>query len=280
MQPPALAEWFSTDYIHGDRFAALGDFRIEASGPVPPCVPETGRILYCQTDRVEELFAAIRERRAPCVLITHNSDRDVDRSLTALKPKCVRHWFAQNVTVDRPDVTPIPIGLERPAVSGGRTRPQAFQAAASQAAIQNLAYLNYSDRTNRWERLPIRWSLSGRDWITVRRGQVPFQEYLQEMAQHRCVISPMGNGLDCHRTWEALYLGVVPLVRDSLALGAFSRLFPIGVFAHLAILTRRRVEQQIVQVADWARGDWQDRLRFSWWAQGILNMRDLYCREA
>jgi hypothetical protein len=26
------------------------------------------------------------------------------------------------------------------------------------------------------------------------------------------VPSPAGNGLDCHRTWEALYLGCVPVV--------------------------------------------------------------------
>ena len=26
------------------------------------------------------------------------------------------------------------------------------------------------------------------------------------------VLSPIGNGLDCHRTWEAIYLGCVPVV--------------------------------------------------------------------
>jgi hypothetical protein len=29
------------------------------------------------------------------------------------------------------------------------------------------------------------------------------------------VASPPGNGLDCHRTWEAMYLGVVPLVENN-----------------------------------------------------------------
>jgi hypothetical protein len=26
------------------------------------------------------------------------------------------------------------------------------------------------------------------------------------------VVSPPGNGYDCHRTWEAIYLGAVPIV--------------------------------------------------------------------
>jgi hypothetical protein len=29
------------------------------------------------------------------------------------------------------------------------------------------------------------------------------------------VISPHGNGLDCHRTWEALVLGCIPIVKKS-----------------------------------------------------------------
>ena len=29
------------------------------------------------------------------------------------------------------------------------------------------------------------------------------------------VPSPAGNGIDCHRTWEAIYLGAVPVVLKS-----------------------------------------------------------------
>jgi hypothetical protein len=30
------------------------------------------------------------------------------------------------------------------------------------------------------------------------------------------VVSPHGNGLDCHRTWEALSLGCIPIVKTSV----------------------------------------------------------------
>ena len=33
-------------------------------------------------------------------------------------------------------------------------------------------------------------------------------------AQHAVVASPMGMGLDCHRTWEALALGCIVLLQD------------------------------------------------------------------
>jgi hypothetical protein len=275
MKPPALAEWFATDYIHGDRFAALADIRFEPGSTV---ALDAGQILYCATDHTRELFTAIGSRKRPCILITHNSDRIVDASLLASKPACVRHWFAQNAMVDRPDVTAIPIGLERPQVRGGRTRAESFQAAARQTApVRNLTYLNHSDWTNRRERIPIRWSLAWRDWVTARRYSVPFDQYLAEMALHKSVISPVGNGPDCHRTWEALYLGGIPLVRESPPMTGFGRLFPIALFVRLTTLTRQSVLQEIAKVSSNASDDWQEHLRFSWWAQRIFRMRDQSC---
>lgn len=279
MHPPALAPWFADDYIHGDRFAALGEIRIESlAGPIPEESLDQGRILYCKTDRAAELFEVIRNRTQPCILITHNADHNVTAALWASKPECVRHWFAQNAEVNRPNLTPIPIGLERPFVSNGRSRPEVFQAAARQAApMQNLAYLNYADWTNRWERTPVRWSLCWRNWVTVRRGPVPIEQYVHEMKRHRSVISPPGNGLDCHRTWEVLYLGVIPLVRDSFAMRAFARVLPIALFGRLVTLTRPGVEQELTKVFNEASADWQEHLRFSYWAQRILRMRDELC---
>jgi hypothetical protein len=35
----------------------------------------------------------------------------------------------------------------------------------------------------------------------------------KEMLKYTFVLSPKGNGIDCHRTWEALVLGCIPIVR-------------------------------------------------------------------
>jgi hypothetical protein len=34
-----------------------------------------------------------------------------------------------------------------------------------------------------------------------------------EMCKYSFVLSPFGNGYDCHRTWEALCFGAIPIVR-------------------------------------------------------------------
>ena len=41
------------------------------------------------------------------------------------------------------------------------------------------------------------------------------KEYLETIAHSKFVISPEGNGIDCHRTWEALYLKAIPVCEDN-----------------------------------------------------------------
>ena len=35
------------------------------------------------------------------------------------------------------------------------------------------------------------------------------------VTNYKFIISPHGNGLDCHRTYEAMFLGSIPIVRTS-----------------------------------------------------------------
>jgi len=46
-------------------------------------------------------------------------------------------------------------------------------------------------------------------------GKMSTSEYLEELKTHRFVISPPGNGLDTHATWEALLAGSIPIVPRS-----------------------------------------------------------------
>jgi hypothetical protein len=62
--------------------------------------------------------------------------------------------------------------------------------------------------------------------------------------------SPQGNGMDCFRTWEALALGTVPIVRTS----PLDRLY-------------RRHELPVAIVADWAEVTPQ---RLAQWADDLV----------
>ncbi len=40
-------------------------------------------------------------------------------------------------------------------------------------------------------------------------------EHLRRLRDVKFVVSPPGHGIDCHRTWEALIMGCVPIVLNT-----------------------------------------------------------------
>lgn len=45
---------------------------------------------------------------------------------------------------------------------------------------------------------------------------IPRIDTWKNMLEYAFVLSPFGNGMDCHRTWEALLCGCIPIVRSSV----------------------------------------------------------------
>ena len=45
--------------------------------------------------------------------------------------------------------------------------------------------------------------------------KIPREETWKNMVNYKWIISPHGNGLDCHRTYEAIALGCIPVVKSS-----------------------------------------------------------------
>ncbi|KAJ3206021.1 hypothetical protein HDU82_004822 [Entophlyctis luteolus] len=43
----------------------------------------------------------------------------------------------------------------------------------------------------------------------------PYEFYTSVLAKSRFVVSPHGAGLDCYRTYEALFMGAIPIVKTS-----------------------------------------------------------------
>lgn len=51
--------------------------------------------------------------------------------------------------------------------------------------------------------------------IHFQNKRIPHKDILNMYAKHRFVLSPRGNGLDCHRTWEIFLLGSVVITQTS-----------------------------------------------------------------
>jgi hypothetical protein len=199
------------------------------------------------------------------VLITHNSDVGIDERFRPLldDQRIIQH-FAQNALIKHPKLTPLPIGIANAQWPHGDI--DSLVAVAPPAARRNIVYCNFEIGTNPGVRAPLKQRLMNNPNVWHAPGR-PFAEYLSDMAGCRWCVSPPGNGVDCHRTWEALYLGVIPIVQASAAGAALHGGLPIVQLDDLGA-----IDEAVLARADskWA-GQNLDlrRLSLSYWRQQV-----------
>ena len=81
-----------------------------------------------------------------------------------------------------------------------------------------LLYSNYGDMFNKKpERKDLDDYMKDKSWCTYSKNiqGLEFSAYMKEMADFKFTLSPRGYGIDCYRTWEALLIGCIPIVRHS-----------------------------------------------------------------
>jgi hypothetical protein len=212
----------SRPYVSGDSFRALADWVLDYGGKLDGSSVKEGDVVFINADVVpyfmEQVLPAIRNS---FVLVSHNGDRNIDASYAALAddPRVVA-WFAQNAIVRHPKIIPLPIGLEnRKKHNNGIVRDyDRLRRHPVEKAMKILYAFNV--RTNRAEREPALDAMRSMPLAESPRWTVS-RAYRASLAGYCFTLSPPGNGFDCHRTWEALYLGVIPIVKRSPFFDAF-----------------------------------------------------------
>lgn len=169
-------------------------------------------IIFVYTHQLKSFFTKIYPRlSSPFILMSHNSDDGIDERFEPyLNEGKIFRWFGQNVAVMSNKLISLPIGVANSQWPHGQV--DILKGVMGQnVRKEKLVYMNFNTRTNPGGRLPILNRFKDAPYITV-AGNMGFRDYLQELARHVFCISPPGNGLDCHRIWECLYLGVIPVV--------------------------------------------------------------------
>lgn len=187
----------------------------------------------------------------PFKLLTNNSDRTLPKdfpyeSETLLQHPLLIHWFAQNCILDHPKLTRVPIGLDYHSLHisppklkfgvqiqqmhpfGWGARKPALKQEQELLSIRSSAlpfqnrevkcYANFhfamtmgyakTDRPDALNTVP-------KELVFYEPTKVTRDICWKNMVNCAFVVSPHGNGLDCHRTWEALSLGCIPIVKTS-----------------------------------------------------------------
>ena len=137
-----------------------------------------------------------------------------EQNLSKLYSK-VGKIFSNNLVGKSDRCFPVPLGIERQAYrSAGRVRnfQKKYQTKTSNRIIPFL--IAWNDATN-GKRPIYRAEFQNHSNSLVINQRVAASTIHKLMRKTMFVPSPAGNGIDCHRTWEALYLGAVPVVLRS-----------------------------------------------------------------
>lgn len=124
-------------------------------------------------------------------------------------PDEIVRWYTTNLNIEHERIRPIPFGLNNDGL-GVTVFPEFLNRPKTK-----LLYVNFQD--NSLLRIQLKQRYANERWLTFRpQANLPVRDYLAELAEHEFVLCPPGNGLDCYRVWECLYLGCYPVMCDSI----------------------------------------------------------------
>jgi hypothetical protein len=210
----------SFPYISGDTFRTLAAVCIdELRTPFNTDDIHDGAIIFVRANLTAYFFEQVHPLLcARYILITHNEDNPaLGQFGHMLDDDKLIAWFALNVEMreKHPKLHLIPIGIANTYWPFGNLDVlNSVMHKLPTIAKQHLLYINFYLEDTRASRIPIYKFFLDKPWAYRRYGR-PWNEYLEDIASSYFVLSPHGNGLDCHRTWEALLMGSIPVVKTS-----------------------------------------------------------------
>jgi hypothetical protein len=239
MQMPTLVHsrgiLASCDIHPTDPSSSTSDLRIDVSSI------KEGSTVYICSSAIKALAAILDTIPHRFVLVTGDSDESVPDTVFSTHQEFLRciesdkilHWFTQNCTGSHPKLTAIPIGLDYHTLAAGsmgwgpqqtptEQEAELLQVRAAAPPLSERKPLSYAtfhfnkqagrrytyDREDAIQGIP-------KALIFYEPKEIPRLESWKHQAEYAFVVSPHGNGLDCHRTWEALSLGCIPIVKKS-----------------------------------------------------------------
>jgi len=178
-------------------------------------ISEKDCIIFCKTDFIGLLFDNLRNSNNNYIIITHHSDYSIDSTVFSYKPACIKKWFAINAIHDDPSLICIPLGIKTHSGIYLEERYMTKWFVPKMDSLkdndkENIIYCNWTN-TNPY-RNSIIDKLKNNNLNYKLDSDLTFDLYANNMSKCKYVISPPGNGIDCHRTWEALYIGCIPIV--------------------------------------------------------------------
>ena len=172
------------------------------------------------------------------------------------------HWYSQNCISDHPKMTRIPIGMDYHSIAAGKPEWGRVITPVEQEGELDIIIASAAPVCQRKIKCYVNFhfSIYPESPFEYLRGDViadvsPDLVYYEEAFMKRAdswrkqvgyafVLSPHGMGLDCHRTWEAILLGCIPIVRKS-AIDSLYEDLPVLIVEQWSDITQALLEETI-----------------------------------
>lgn len=266
--------------ITGDGFRHISNHLYdETSKNINPDYIKNGDVIFVKSDYIREFYELIHPKiRSSYILISHNSDISGPTLCEELlEEDKVIAWLAQNAdSFTHRKLIPIPIGLEN-RYNGYGDPVQILSAMTSlkKKTKDFFLYLNFSLGTSLAERTLVYDLFKDQAVCFLNRKLYP--DYLDDLSRAFFVLCPRGNGYDCHRTWEALYMGAYPIVKSSGMDALFDNLPVVIVKDWHEITTDFLVKQQEILSN---RSFNSNKLYMPYWIKLIRSLKNNVCENS
>ncbi len=156
----------------------------------------------------EDLLKLCSQLHKKFIIFTAFEDTPLDDYVWYQIPKNVISINAANGVKCAGKVKPFPHGIER-IMYQGYDHHQILLEKMEEPVVPNKL-LFVAHRADTGDRASLGAMFADKPWATV--THLPYEDYLQEMRNHKFVLCPPGNGIESARNWETLYMRRVPIL--------------------------------------------------------------------
>ena len=243
-----------------------------------------GETVYIHCDKLKEFAESMKDNPYRYVLISGGGDLTFPESLGAdykafLENEKLLHMFVNNSSVSHEKLTLLPLGIDYHTLNNAKKQGPTAQN-AELADVQNTlkpfkerkrkCYGNFhfntqGDRKYTYDRKDAIAKIPP-ELIDYEASFIPRKETWKKQGEYAFVVAPHGNGLDCHRQWEALCLGCIPIVKTSSIDVEYENL-PVLIVKDWSDITQELLD---ATVEDFSKKKFtMERLLLSYWVDQI-----------
>jgi hypothetical protein len=173
-------------------------------------------VLFTNTEKLSMLLTHLSTINEEVVIISHNSDINInDDNLIDQVPNNVLRVWCQNYNGSvNEKIKPLPIGLERRRWYPEQNKQGTIIEYSNMNTKQeHNVYMNFNVNTNS-ARIAWKNHFENKEYVyTEMLGNgSSFKNYIDKVKKSKFTLSPEGNGIDCHRNWECLEVGSIPIM--------------------------------------------------------------------